>query len=175
MIEWTQDRVDTLKTLWASGISTREIAVTMMGDSSAKNVIIGKVHRLGLEKRREFKAPAIHRTRGDNNPLGPKRIERISAAPQFEPDDTLQRIETAPPPAQFLGIPFRKLKDEHCRYPRGGDGSPTLFCGQPKKPGSSYCPDCHARCCPRKMKLSPEEIERRKAQGRKNFESRAFP
>jgi len=53
-----------------------------------------------------------------------------------------------PTPPDFLGLTFADLDigpiPRFCRYPQGGDGSPILYCGQPVKEGSSYCPWCHS-------------------------------
>ncbi len=45
--EWTSDRVETLKNLWATGQTAREIAVTL-GNGISRNAVIGKANRLGL-------------------------------------------------------------------------------------------------------------------------------
>lgn len=50
--EWTADAVRTLIQLWDEGLSSQKIADRM---GLTKNAIIGKVHRLGLPKRK----PAI--------------------------------------------------------------------------------------------------------------------
>lgn len=47
---WTEERVDTLKRLWAEGLSASQIA-TRLGDVT-RNSVIGKVHGLGLPGRR---------------------------------------------------------------------------------------------------------------------------
>lgn len=50
MIEWTDERVETLKRLWEGGVSAAQIATALGGIS--RNAVIGKVHRLGLSGRR---------------------------------------------------------------------------------------------------------------------------
>ena len=46
---WTDERVEKLKTLWAEGLSARQIAEQLGGVT--RNAVIGKVHRLGLSGR----------------------------------------------------------------------------------------------------------------------------
>ena len=46
---WFDDRVAVLKDLWAKGLSASQIAVQLGGVT--RNAVIGKAHRLGLEKR----------------------------------------------------------------------------------------------------------------------------
>ena len=46
---WSDSRIKLLKKLWEDGLSAREIA-SQLGDIS-RNAVIGKAHRLGLERR----------------------------------------------------------------------------------------------------------------------------
>jgi GcrA cell cycle regulator len=46
---WTDERVETLKTMWAEGKSASQIAKELGGIT--RNAVIGKVHRLGLSHR----------------------------------------------------------------------------------------------------------------------------
>lgn len=49
MAEWTEERVEKLRTLWLSGLTARQIA-DRLGDVT-RNAVIGKAHRLGLSQR----------------------------------------------------------------------------------------------------------------------------
>ena len=46
---WTDERIDTLKTMWEAGQTASQIAEALGGVS--RNAVIGKAHRLGLEQR----------------------------------------------------------------------------------------------------------------------------
>src|SRR5260221_13188224 len=46
---WSEDRVEQLKTLWTEGLSASQIARALGGVT--RNAVIGKVHRLGLAGR----------------------------------------------------------------------------------------------------------------------------
>ncbi len=48
-MSWTEERVDTLKRMWAEGQSASQIAKELGGVT--RNAVIGKVHRLGLSNR----------------------------------------------------------------------------------------------------------------------------
>ena len=48
-MSWTDERVETLKKMWAEGQSASQIAKELGG--VARNAVIGKVHRLGLSNR----------------------------------------------------------------------------------------------------------------------------
>ena len=48
-MNWTDERVEMLKKLWADGLSASQIAAQLGGVS--RNAVIGKAHRLGLKSR----------------------------------------------------------------------------------------------------------------------------
>ena len=48
-MEWTEERVATLKSLWQNGYSARQIAERLGGVT--RNAVIGKAHRMGLSSR----------------------------------------------------------------------------------------------------------------------------
>src|SRR6516165_8514968 len=48
-VNWSEDRVEQLKTLWTEGLSASQIARALGGVT--RNAVIGKVHRLGLAGR----------------------------------------------------------------------------------------------------------------------------
>ena len=48
-MSWTDERIETLKKMWDSGLTATQIAEELGGVS--RNAVIGKAHRLGLESR----------------------------------------------------------------------------------------------------------------------------
>lgn len=48
-MSWTDERIETLKTMWESGQTASQIAEALGGVS--RNAVIGKAHRLGLQSR----------------------------------------------------------------------------------------------------------------------------
>ena len=58
---WTDERVETLKKLWADGLSASQIAAELGGIT--RNAVIGKVHRLGLSGRAKSPSSAAPRPR----------------------------------------------------------------------------------------------------------------
>lgn len=86
-MSWTDERVETLKRMWAEGQSASQIAKELGGVT--RNAVIGKVHRLGLSNRVGGKeegeedavaAPAAAAPK----PESPK-AEAPAAAPRAEP------------------------------------------------------------------------------------------
>ena len=60
-MSWTDERVETLKKLWADGLSASQIAAELGGIT--RNAVIGKVHRLGLSGRAKSPSSAAPRPR----------------------------------------------------------------------------------------------------------------
>src|SRR3954469_23529852 len=60
-MNWTDERVETLKKLWADGLSASQIAAELGGIT--RNAVIGKVHRLGLSGRAKSPTSAAPRPR----------------------------------------------------------------------------------------------------------------
>lgn len=83
-MSWTDERVETLKRMWADGQSASQIAKELGGVT--RNAVIGKVHRLGLSNR-------VGGTGGRDE----AEEEPVVAAPRPEPAP--RAVETAAPRA----------------------------------------------------------------------------
>jgi len=133
---WTEPRTEKLKELWDSGYSCSEIA-RMIGDCT-RNSVIGKVHRLGLGRRRttvrKKKITKIARLA----PRRPAKPLRTWANVPYEP--------FTPAPEQLTATKtIHELEPHDCRWPIGNPGEDGFgFCGREKHPGIPYCA-CHAR------------------------------
>ncbi len=106
-MSWTDERVETLKKMWAEGQSASQIAKELGGVT--RNAVIGKVHRLGLSNRvgnggaadGEDEAPAA---KAEPTP-------RASDAPRSAEPAARPAPERAAPPsggATVTQIPLRK-------------------------------------------------------------------
>ncbi|QYZ70422.1 GcrA family cell cycle regulator [Neotabrizicola shimadae] len=93
-MSWTDERVETLKRMWAEGQSASQIAKELGGVT--RNAVIGKVHRLGLSNRvggkdeEEAEAPAAR-------PEPAPQPAPVAAAPRPEPAP--EPVAAAPRPA----------------------------------------------------------------------------
>lgn len=76
-MSWTEERIDTLKKMWDSGMTATQIAEELGGVS--RNAVIGKAHRLGLQSR--------------PSPVKPNEPKAEAAAPAPKP-----AAPAAPPP-----------------------------------------------------------------------------
>ncbi|MFC6461706.1 GcrA family cell cycle regulator [Paracoccus aerius] len=83
-MSWTDERVETLKRMWAEGQSASAIAKELGGVT--RNAVIGKVHRLGLSNRSDEPEPAPAPA---PEPVAEKKADRKPAptaqAPRPEP------------------------------------------------------------------------------------------
>ena len=109
-MSWTDERVETLKKMWAEGQSASQIAKELGGVT--RNAVIGKVHRLGLSNRvggiggheegvEEIVAPPPPRPVAE----APRPPEPVKA-PEVRP---AERPAAAPAPASNVTqLPLRK-------------------------------------------------------------------
>jgi len=81
-MSWTDERIDTLKTMWEAGQTASQIAEALGGVS--RNAVIGKAHRLGLQSRPSPVKP--------NEPVVAAAPAPVPAPPPVEP------VVAAPPP-----------------------------------------------------------------------------
>ena len=107
-MSWTDERVETLKKMWAEGQSASQIAKEL--GSVTRNAVIGKVHRLGLSNRvgpggkdeeEEIEEPPVVVKPEPARPV----VEPVKAA---EPPRPVERPAPVVPTAVVLPIPLRK-------------------------------------------------------------------
>lgn len=155
---WTPERVEQLKALWATGKSCSQIG-TVLGIS--RNAVLGKVSRLKLPKhgtnQRKKLPQSISRRPGNSGGGEYRRTVRardIAASPegrQVNPRGTstvAEPILTFGPAWRALPgtkpVPLLKLKTGQCKWPIGD--RPILFCGCPvETEGKPYCSAHHER------------------------------
>lgn len=176
---WTDERVERLKALWSSDDkpSCTEIAAAL-GDGLTRSAVMGKVHRLDLERRG---TNGNYKGNGRSRSSKPRKLREYKPKPtkfalSFNaatvtkiPVETFEERVAAVLP---LHVSLMELGDHSCRFPYG-DG-PFTFCGHPKTAGSSYCAE-HVTLTSSVAKhynVSPEERRRRREQSFANLELR---
>ena len=150
---WTSDRVETLKTLYAAGLSCSDIATDLGGVS--RNAVISKIHRLKLTLRGN-RPPSVDliAKRAAKKPRV-RLLTFTERKPPTLPSPPIAHIPTCEP------VTFEQLNDTHCRYVTAGEGLSALFCGANKERGS-YC-GYHANLCHvGHVALGPAEAEIRR-------------
>ena len=136
---WSDDRVATLRKLWAEGLSASQIA-KQLGQVS-RNAVIGKVHRLGLCGRATPSRPAKRQVRAARQRAFPSPPRAVLAPAPRPP---------SPPPLAPLVLEDGKaatvlsLTDSMCRFPIGDpDAADFAFCGRGRDGVGSYCAEHH--------------------------------
>ncbi|KAA5801554.1 GcrA cell cycle regulator [Alkalicaulis satelles] len=153
---WTDERVETLKKLWADGLSASQIAKQLGGVT--RNAVIGKVHRLGLSgraapsrpARRPAPRPAAVRA---PRPAAAAQVNKTARNGTDRKELIAQPAPAAPPPAPVDAKRLANgeyatvltLREGMCKWPIGDPAdSQFRFCGHPTKPGAAYC-EAHAQ------------------------------
>ena len=143
-MSWTDERVETLKKLWAEGHSASQIAAELGGVT--RNAVIGKVHRLGLAGRAKSPSSAAPRPRKPRAASHMMRVPRTSMRGNtalahaydldIEPEPEL--VDNVIPLGQRRSL--LELTEETCRWPIGDPGTPDFFfCGGPAITSLPYC------------------------------------
>ena len=129
-MEWTEEAIAKLRTLWAEGLSTAEIGRRL---SISKNAVVGKAHRLSLPPR----PSPIRRMEGQSaaRPSTPKRTQGPTLPP-------LSASMNSPMPALRAIMPAPKSapRATPCCWPIGEPGKPSFhFCNAAAATGKPYC------------------------------------
>ncbi|WP_163270605.1 GcrA family cell cycle regulator [Chelativorans alearense] len=154
-MNWTDERVEMLKKLWAEGLSASQIAAQLGGVS--RNAVIGKVHRLKLSSRgrataspaRQKKSAAsggggggARRQRGGSRPVTAS-VGATALKVQFEEDavayQQLRPVENVVVPIS-RNLKLVQLTEHTCKWPNGDPLSEDFsFCGNDAGESSPYC------------------------------------
>ena len=114
---WTEERLEGLKKLWATGLSISQIGEAL---GVSRNAIAGKAHRMGLPKR--------------PSPISKPKAEKPKVEPVVEEQDLPLRLE-------LRQLVWSRSK---CCWPTGDPKkNGFVFCGDMVVPGKPYClPHC---------------------------------
>ncbi|MGV8985114.1 MAG: GcrA family cell cycle regulator [Cypionkella sp.] len=93
-MSWTDERVETLKKMWAEGQSASQIAKELGGVT--RNAVIGKVHRLGLSNR--VGPGTAPEEEIEEAPVAATPAPAPAAAKPVEPARVAEPVRTAEPP-----------------------------------------------------------------------------
>ena len=151
-MNWTDERVELLKKLWAEGLSASQIATQLGGVS--RNAVIGKVHRLKLSGRgrasaaqpRAKKAPAASPAKSAaSRPMRTvaASIGATALAVQFDAEPVARQ---ALRPAENVVVPISRqlgllqLTERTCKWPNGDPLAEEFsFCGNEAGESGPYC------------------------------------
>ena len=148
---WTDEQDALLRKLWCEeGLSGSAIGERL---GKSRSAILGRVHRLKLEKRvtnaaqvhagkRKSRSPGglafrINRAKKDKLSLS-DAMEAVLGKPGHFVEDNLDAVDVT----HLIGV--MDLTSKTCRWPHGDPKSKGFgFCGQDVKQGSAYCERHH--------------------------------
>lgn len=159
-MNWTDERVERLKRLWAEGLSASQIAAQLGGVS--RNAVIGKVHRLNLPGRAKAggsssSARPAKRTVQAQRPANfqarpaatttTRTVTRAAGATMLKEEievDTFEEIEVSRPLNVVVPISRRlaltELTERTCKWPIGDPMKDDFhFCGCEIADSAPYC------------------------------------
>ena len=133
-MSWNEENVLKLKELWDQGLPTAQIGKLL---GFTKNAVVGKAHRIGLERRPSpIRRTAIKPDRKKaRSPIVPKLNFEVT---KEEPKDAPKQ-QTFQPPVKNL---FTGQTKRGCEWPEGHpDESDFKFCGKDRFEDKPYCID----------------------------------
>ena len=140
---WTDKHIDTLRKLWAEGLSASQIAGRIGGLS--RNAVIGKIHRLGLSGRATTTRIKNHKPKlRHKSAARPRPVQALRDIFADMPVDPVIDEPDVPIPVDQRRTVLT-LEEHHCRWPVGDPREAEFhFCGGQKVKGLAYC-ERHAR------------------------------
>ncbi len=161
---WTEERVETVKTLWADGLTASQIGDRL---GCTRNSVIGKVSRLKLPGRVVVRGSLAYAS--TRNKAGKSQIRKSYGSTSFlSPLQlALQKIRADAEPVPAPSVPdvarvsFDDLEDKQCKYipshidPKKTKTNEPQYCGEPKVIGLSYCAAHAQRCYAPPRPVSP--------------------
>lgn len=149
-MEWADETILRLRTLWDEGLSTAEIGRRL---GVSKNAVVGKAHRLDLPAR-----PSPIRRDGSGGGATRRSAPRRAAGPTLPPLSSTSSLSglassagpavvphsaalvAKPPPVRIAPPAPRYGRVVTCCWPLGEPGTRSFrFCDDPSEPGRPYC------------------------------------
>jgi GcrA cell cycle regulator len=156
-MNWTDDRVELLKKLWADGLSASQIALQLGGVT--RNAVIGKVHRLNLSGRAKPASTQARPRKTRQSNAAPSAHRSVAPRPLMVQGNTALKMQPNPAPRRVpvqvpiedlvvpisLKVSLLALNDQMCKWPVGDPGTEGFhFCGHRSFNALPYC-EYHSR------------------------------
>ena len=134
-MSWDDNNVARLRELWDQGLPTAQIGKLL---GFTKNAVVGKAHRIGLERR----PSPIRRTTAKPD----RKKARSPIIPKLNFETVKDEVKEIPNIQQIFQPSAKNLVPNHikrgCEWPDGHpDESDFNFCGQERYEDKPYCPD----------------------------------
>lgn len=171
-VTWTAEKDAILRHMRSDGCSFSTIA-NILGKT--RSACIGRAHRLNLDivdRKIKAKVSIAPPKRNREGNITEKVKRAVNRKLDFKGSKPPQIFKERPVSSDFLSIGFFDLQPGMCRYPKG-DGLAAVYCGQPVKPDTSYCPHCFKITHATAKQISDETRAKWAAHTRREF--RIFP
>lgn len=150
-MSWNDDNVARLKELWDQGLPTAQIGKLL---GFTKNAVVGKAHRIGLERR----PSPIRRTS-----VKPDRKKaRSPVMPKLNFENTLEKEKISSPQIKNFQPSIKNIftasSKRGCEWPEGHPEEPEFhFCNKERFEDKPYCLDhcAIAYVIPEKEEIKP--------------------
>ena len=130
-MEWTDEAISRLRTLWEEGLSTAEIGRRL---NISKNAVVGKAHRLNLPPR----PSPIRRLEGEAA-MARQALPRRTQGPTLPPLSA-SIAGNVPALRPIMPAPKYSQRATPCCWPIGEPGKPSFhFCNAAAAAGKPYC------------------------------------
>jgi GcrA cell cycle regulator len=128
-----------MRKMFEDGCSMSQIGAAI---GCSRNAVIGKVHRLGLERFVPRATPRQPQTTRRARSPRPPPLPVLVEAPKPLLVEVVEAATLAPPPwvVGHARKQIIELRSDECRWPIGEPGDDFCFCAEPNLRGSSYCP-----------------------------------
>ena len=131
---WDENNVTKLRELWDQGLPTAQIGKLL---GFTKNAVVGKAHRIGLERR----PSPIRRTavKPDRKKARSPVMPKLNFETKHEPSKPSNDVSVFQPVVKNL---FNVLVKRGCEWPHGHpDEADFKFCGKERFEDKPYCLD----------------------------------
>ena len=156
-MEWNEETIGKLRTLWADGLSTAEIGRRL---GISKNAVVGKAHRLSLTSRPSPIRRDGERSERRRRPVrvsGPT-LPALPVALSPMPQDTHRPAERPHPVVRAICLPRPGARVTPCCWPIGEPGTKNFrFCDVGAIAGKPYC-EAHAALAYVKVRDRREDV-----------------
>jgi GcrA cell cycle regulator len=161
---WNEDRVATIRKMYAEGFTATEMARKVGAKSRA--AVIGKLHRIGAispDRAEARRIAAAINTPKKKKPKPPLTAPVAALISDDKPDQMAPKsFKIAGPTVASLNLQITDDRFGGCRWPTMGEGAATLFCCV-LTGGAIYCPAHGSRAfsaVPAKGPKSANELAR---------------
>ena len=135
LMSWNDENVARLRELWDQGLPTAQIGKLL---GLTKNAVVGKAHRIGLERRPSpIRRTAVKPDRKKaRSPIMPK-LNFENKEPQNKQIVNKKKVTTFQPLVKNI---FSKFKKRGCEWPEGHPDEPDFhFCNKERFEDKPYC------------------------------------